>query len=276
MITNIQNTLPEYIAKTGNEAKDRLRLQHEVFAPGTQLLLKMSGFRPDMRILIIGCGCGDETLMIAQQMNEKGQIIAIDKSRQQIEQAQKLLENAKITTQVNFIASPVENLQLTESQFDLIITRFLIPHLANPKATIEMLINLLRSGGVLASQEPILSSCHTSPPSAALEKYLNLMKAFGLQNNLDFDMASTIPSLFSACGLITKSKNWRPIVVGENKRMVAMSAEECLPAIIKCGLISLEDAKNLIKAINQEVTLPIETQLFQCTNVLTVGFKAKN
>jgi len=74
----MKNDAPQYIAKTGSEARERLSLQHRVFSPGTQTLLEMANFQPNMRVLVVGCGCGDETIMIAKQLNETGKIIAID------------------------------------------------------------------------------------------------------------------------------------------------------------------------------------------------------
>ncbi|MDO8954147.1 MAG: methyltransferase domain-containing protein [Gammaproteobacteria bacterium] len=260
----------EYIAQTGEGAKDRLSLQHQVFSPGTEALLKIAKFRPDMRILIVGCGCGDETIMVAKLLNDTGSIVAIDSSAEQIHQAKAAVKAAGHEAKLSFITKSVYELDPSDGKFDLILCRFVIPHLIDPKAAIEILKTRLHPGGMIASQEPIVSTCRTEPQSSALESYLNLMLAFSAKIGRDFDMAKSIPALFESCGLTTVSQTWQPEVFGEDKRMVIMSAVECMPAIQSAGLIIQEVADSLIANLETEV-MKKSTRLFQCINILTVG-----
>lgn len=264
---------PAYIAKTGDVARSRLAIQHRVFAPGTETLLAMAGFRPDMRVLIVGCGCGDETVMIAEKLGPDGRITALDKSPEQIEQTRQVVEVAGFSAKVSYLVKPLEELSDSDGDYDLILCRLVMPHLASPVTAIDILKNRLSPRGVLASQEPIVSSCYADPASPALTEYLSLMLAFAESYGLDFDMAKTIPELFRAAGLKTQEQSWQPVVLGEDKCMVTMSASECMPAILKQGLIEPKAADDLIAAIDAEVVQPKEARLFQCVNVLTVGEK---
>lgn len=264
---------PAYIAQTGQSARDRLALQHRVFAPGTEILLEMCKFKPDMQVLIVGCGCGDETVMIAEKMQSTGHIVALDRNLEQIDQAKKAVKEAGLSDRVSFLNKSIEDLSSEDGEYDLILCRFVIPHLLDPKSAISTLKNRLRCGGALASQEPIVSSCYAEPESPALTKYLALMVKFAAVNKLNFDIASTIPALFISCELITTEKTWQPKVLGADKNMVTMSAKECMPAIISSQLISEEAGSELIIAIEKEVVKPKDAILFQCVNVLTVGIK---
>lgn len=262
----------EYIAQRGsNLARERLALQHRVFSPGTQRLLTLSHFRPDMHVLVIGCGCGDETIMIAKQMDNVGRIVAIDINAEQLTEAKIAAARAGVAEKISFKNKPIEDINAEDGKFDLILGRFILPHLKNLKQTIELLKERLNPNGRIASQEPIVSTCYSRPSSTSLTEYLNLMMAFADKNGLDFDMAKTIPALFASCGLETKSEHWQPEVVGKDKRMVTMSAAECLPAIQKAGLVDERTAESLIAGIEREVVEPEETVLVQCDNVLTVG-----
>lgn len=269
------NQPPTYIAQTGSYlARDRLALQHRVFSPGTERLLVLSHFRPDMRVLIIGCGCGDETIMIAKKMNDVGHMVAIDISAEQLAEAKTAAEREGQSKKIKFKNKSIEDINEEDGKFDLILGRFILPHLKNLKETIERLKERLNPQGKIASQEPIVSSCYAKPKSESLKKYLDLMMTFGHKNGLDFNMAKTIPSLFASCGLETKSEHWQPEVFGADKRLVAMSAVECLPAIQKAGLVDEKTANAIIEGIETEVVKPDETILVQCENVLTVGFIA--
>jgi predicted O-methyltransferase YrrM len=263
-----------YIAKTGDAAKERLALQHRVFAPGTERLLEMAKFNPSMKVLIVGCGCGDETIMIAQKMaGQSGEIVAMDKSPDQIVQTQAAVRQAGVLTRITYLTKSVDELNAADGDYDLIVCRLVISYFPNPKAAIQLLKNRLRLGGILASQETIVSSCYSTPPSPALKSYLDLMQAFAVYHKLDFDMALNIPRLFNECGLQTTSETWQPEVRGEDKRMVVLSAIECMPAIQGASLIQPLEAEALIQALDKEITFPPNTVLFQCVNVLTVGIK---
>lgn len=259
-----------YIATTGSKAAQRLALQHRVFELGTKKLLNMSGFRPDMQVLIVGSGGGDETCMLASELEGTGHVIAIDKSEEQTKQTQQAVDKAGLTSRVTCITKAVEDVSSENGRFDLIFCRFILPHLHNPFATIGALKALLKPDGVLASQEPIISECWSTPDSPALKQYLALMLNFATTKGLDFDLAKRIPDLFQQNGLITKHQHWQPIVLGDDKRMLTMSAIECLPAIIGEQLITKTDADKLIEALRQEV-VESDAALHQCTNVLTIG-----
>ena len=200
----------DYIAKTGAAAKSRLTLQHEVFLPGTDELLKLTEFHPDMQVLVIGCGCGDETLHIAKKLSALGHITGIDISAEQINQAKQAAELAKISHKIHFIISDIMNLNNNyKNKFDLILGRFVIPHFTDPRQAILKLKECLKTNGTLASQEPIVSKAWSEPPSPALTKYLSLMTAWAKTMNLDFDMATTIPNLFRDCGLLmVQEQRW--------------------------------------------------------------------
>lgn len=262
-----------YIAQTGIDAKARLALQHRVFSPGTQTLLEMAEFHPQMRVLVVGCGCGDETIMIAKQLNQRGKVVALDISLEQIEQAKEAVATAHLEDKVSFLNKSIYDLDDTDGKFDLIIFRFFLAHLADPKKAIAILKNHLLPGGILAAQEPIISSCYTEPASPALKHYINLMMQFGNISNRNFDIAIDLPVLFEEVGLKVQVQQWQPIVLGKDKKMVTMSAVECMPALEKTGLITELEAKRLIVDINNEIIEKNDVILFQCINMLVIGAK---
>lgn len=259
-----------YIASTGKKAAERLALQHKVFKPGTDILLTMSNFQPEMRVLVIGSGGGDETCMIAKKLTGSGHVIALDKSEEQTKKTQQAVNKAGLTSRVSCVTKAVESLTPEDGKFDLILCRFILPHLHNLSQTIGMLTTHLEDNGILASQEPIVSECWSTPDSPALTQYLNLMLAFAAKKGLDFDMAKHIPNLFRQHGLITATDTWQPVVQGPDKYMLTMAVEECMPAIIQEKLITQAEADQLIEALNQEV-VESDAKLYQCNNVLTVG-----
>lgn len=267
-----------YIAQTGAAAKDRLTIQHEVFLPGTKKTLELANFNPDMNILIVGCGCGDETAFIAAKLSDAGRITAIDVSEAQIKVAAEKVSTLPNKANISFVAQNIlEDNPVMHSKFDMIFCRFVIPHLLQPKQSIEIMQSYLKPGGVLASQELIVSRCWSEPKSDALARYIGLMGEWAKSMQRDFDMAATLPDLFLASGLQNiNSERWQAEVKDkDHKIMVTMSADECAPAIIKAGLISTPDMQSLVKNMKTEVVDAEDTTLYQCENILTLGFRPK-
>jgi predicted methyltransferase len=64
----------------GHTDSERLRLirQARVLAPATEHFLRDAGIGSGMRVLDIGCGMGDVTMLVAQLVGAQGRIISID------------------------------------------------------------------------------------------------------------------------------------------------------------------------------------------------------
>ena len=56
----------------------RLQLQSEFLSGPTNQLLRMAGIGPGMRILDVGCGLGDVTMMAARLAGASGSVIGAD------------------------------------------------------------------------------------------------------------------------------------------------------------------------------------------------------
>ena len=59
---------------------NRISRQAEIFDPLTRNVLLQAGIEPGMRVLDIGCGCGDLTMLASELVGESGQAVGIDLS----------------------------------------------------------------------------------------------------------------------------------------------------------------------------------------------------
>ncbi len=105
-----------------------------------------------MRVLDIGCGMGDVTMLVAQLVGPAGRVVSIDLQQASIETAQKraLAVGLDNTT---FHRADVSTFTDVEP-FDAIVGRLVLQFLPDPAATISRLCGLLRPGGIMALQEP--------------------------------------------------------------------------------------------------------------------------
>jgi ubiquinone/menaquinone biosynthesis C-methylase UbiE len=105
-----------------------------------------------MRVLDIGCGMGDVTMLAAQLVGPTGNVVSIDQDLASIETARRRvsaigLENVKFH-RADLLTFADGGL------FDAIISRLVLEFVSDTTAAIKRLCILLRPGGVMAFQEP--------------------------------------------------------------------------------------------------------------------------
>ena len=142
----------EYVL--GHTDREQLRLirQARALAPATEHFLCDAGLVSGMRVLDIGCGMGDVTMLIAQRVGPAGRIVSIDLDQASIETARGRASAAGFEN-TSFHCADIAMFEDAEP-FDAIVGRLVLEFLPDPRATIDRLCGLLRPGGILALQEP--------------------------------------------------------------------------------------------------------------------------
>jgi 2-polyprenyl-3-methyl-5-hydroxy-6-metoxy-1,4-benzoquinol methylase len=138
----------------GHTDSERLRLirQARVLAPATEHFLRDAGIVSGMRVLDIGCGMGDVTMLVAQLVGAQGRVTSIDLDQASIATARK---RAAAVGLDNTTFHRVDISTFTDIEpFDAIVGRLVLEFLPDPAATIRRLCGLLRPGGIMAFQEP--------------------------------------------------------------------------------------------------------------------------
>lgn len=138
----------------GHNDREQLRLirQARFLAPITEAFLRGAGIASGMRVLDIGCGMGDVTMLAAQLVGRTGQVVSIDQDQASIE-----------TARTRVSASGLENVKFQRDDlltfihpepFNAIIGRLVLEFLPDTTAAVKHLCTLLRPGGIMAFQEP--------------------------------------------------------------------------------------------------------------------------
>ncbi|MDU6524010.1 MAG: class I SAM-dependent methyltransferase, partial [Enterococcus sp.] len=127
----------------------------------TRKLLLESGIKEGWRILDVGCGSGEVSLLASELINGKGEIIGIDVNAASIQIAQTRAAEENVTN-VQFVAMPIENAAKELGTFDLIIGRRILMYLPNLFQAIEALTKILKSNGRMVFQESDAMVAETS------------------------------------------------------------------------------------------------------------------
>jgi SAM-dependent methyltransferase len=135
-------------------------------------LFREAGVGPGQRVLDVGSGLGDVSMLVARLIGPSGQVVGVDNDTSTIAKAKDRVAKAGFQN-VGFTESDVGHIPSGET-FDSIVGRLILEFLPDPGAVVKSLVGLLRSGGVLAIQDacwgpllqlsadlPIRSKCAT-------------------------------------------------------------------------------------------------------------------
>jgi len=137
----------------GHTDGEHLRLVRQalLLAPFTERLFRDAGIGSGMRVLDIGCGMGDVSMLAARLAGPSGRVVGVDRDATVLAKARARAESAGFEN-VTFLQSDVGKLPRDEP-FDAAVGRFIVMFLPNPVAVLKALVSLVRPGGVLAFQE---------------------------------------------------------------------------------------------------------------------------
>jgi 2-polyprenyl-3-methyl-5-hydroxy-6-metoxy-1,4-benzoquinol methylase len=129
----------------------RLAEQGALLEELTAAVFQRAGLRAGMRVLDIGCGVGDVSLLAARLVGPQGAVLGIDRADSSVETARKRA-NALGVRHARFEQSDLDTFD-TQQTFDALVGRLVLLYLPDPAATLKRLSRNLRPGGIIAFQE---------------------------------------------------------------------------------------------------------------------------
>jgi 2-polyprenyl-3-methyl-5-hydroxy-6-metoxy-1,4-benzoquinol methylase len=184
----------EYIMGRTSGETERLQIQGRLFSPGSALLLRMAGITPGMRVLDVGCGAGDVSLLLAEAVGPDGTVTGVDVNPAILELARARAAEAGLAN-VSFRAGDLADLRL-EEPVDAVVGRLILLHVKDPAATVRSLSRLVRRGGLVTFQEINMPRCRAVPTTPLATKYISWIidafRAIGVNPNLGEQVASLL------------------------------------------------------------------------------------
>jgi ubiquinone/menaquinone biosynthesis C-methylase UbiE len=134
----------------------RLVRQARLLEPLTERLFQEAGIEHGMRVLDLGCGMGDVSMLAARLVGPSGRVVGVDRDAFVLANASLRAEAAGFEN-IGFFHSDVANLPPSQP-FDAAVGRFILAFVPDPVAVLKALCTLVRSGGVFAFQEVSLAN----------------------------------------------------------------------------------------------------------------------
>ena len=227
----------EYVLATGDAAANRLRILHNVYGPGARELLMRAGIRAGMKVVDLGCGTGMVTQLLAELVGPGGEVVGVDYSAAQVEEARTLLPTE--LSNVRFIQASATDTGLQREAFDLVYCRFLLIHLPEPEAALREMRELLKPEGIIACEDGDLTSAG-SEPASKLQEFSNLFGALGPKWGVDYTLGRRLFHMVRAANFsqVEITLNQPVFARGENKSLLELSVAEAGPSFVKAGLLT--------------------------------------
>ncbi len=241
-----QNT---YLLGVGEQGSYRLDLLHELFEPISTAFLSQAGIKQGNTVLEIGCGNGNMTCWLAEQVGSEGHIYAIDNSAEQITLAKKRCLQKGLTN-ITFITSSILNIK-DLPKVDYAYSRFVLVHLDNPAEALRIMLNSLKAGGFLLCEEASNSGYFCYPILPAVVKSRELLIELCKKKQLNPNLGDSIYSLYYKMNIKIESVNFvQPIYqTQKHKLLVPLTLVEAQKSVIDEGLATHNEIEELIETL---------------------------
>gem|GEM_PF-2546906 len=241
--------------EAGENEATRLALQNKIFGPNTADFLAKN-ITTGMKVLVAGCGTGEELVIISHLVGPEGAVIGIDSNPQQIEQANFTIQQHKLKN----TSATVKDLHKAKdigTDFNFIFTRFVLVHLQNPMLALESLYRSLAPTGKLACEESYFSAAYCQPPLKCFTQHMFLLITLSKKLGINFDIGPELKLLFTKLKLEDISSYATQVVMTdpEDKQIAPLSAEALAETYYAHKLITEEEMKKLLTQLWEEMVL---------------------
>jgi ubiquinone/menaquinone biosynthesis C-methylase UbiE len=167
-------TPQSYILGHNDRERRRLAIQASVLRPITERFFEDAGISAGMKVLDLGCGVGDVSMILSRMVGAEGKVTGLDFDPAAVAAARQRTAEAGVTNTV-FVESNVADWQ-ADVQMDAVAGRHILIHTPDPVAILRRAADFMRPGGILAFQEYDFSLWVPSWPESALNS--RIMRVF--------------------------------------------------------------------------------------------------
>lgn len=188
----------KYHLKTGATGKQQLDNLDYFFGKESRKFLKHIGLVEGMSVLDVGCGVGNLSCWLAEQVGPSGRVVAVDNDAGQVEVARQSATKKGISN-IAFEQVDAHDLSTFNNQFDLTYCRWLLVHVRNPAAVVNSMASTLRPGGIVACEVGDLNSSFYYPSFSAYiylrDKITQLLKQSGNDTEIALNIVKICKAL---------------------------------------------------------------------------------
>jgi ubiquinone/menaquinone biosynthesis C-methylase UbiE len=115
-----------YILGHENSELERLQIQAKLIEKVSRRLLRECEIGPGMRVLEIGCGVGDISMLLAEAVGDTGSVVAFDREEHPVVLARRSARSAGFEN-IDFVVTADDALP-SYPPFDAVVGRYVLMH----------------------------------------------------------------------------------------------------------------------------------------------------
>lgn len=189
----------DYPLGYSEEEARRLADQGALLEELTEDVLRRAGLRPGMKVLDIGSGVGDVSLLAARLVGNDGSVLGIDRTSSSVETARRRVATQDVRN-ARFEEADIAIFE-TNQKFDVIAGRLILLYLPDPSMVLRRLLRHLRPGGIVVFQEYDMSQASQAPASELFMQVRRwIIEAFKA-GGAELDMGTKLYRTFLRAGL---------------------------------------------------------------------------
>lgn len=189
-----------YVLGYSDDEFRRLERQAGYYRDLTEDVLVRAGIGPGMRVLDIGCGVGDVSLLAGRLVGPTGSVLGVDRSPDAVETAGRRAARAGEDGRVRFVAADLATWR-PEGRFDAVIGRLILMYLPDPAAALHRFAACLAPGGVVAFQEMAMAQARSVPEMPLFRQSHGWIMETFARTGFEVDMGGKLYRTFLAAGL---------------------------------------------------------------------------
>lgn len=236
----------DYIIEGGTTGRERLRLLSEVMGPGNHALLTEVGIPSGANCVDLGCGGGDVTVELARVAGPTGSALGVDRDAAVLDIAR--MEATELgLANVRFEFHDVTTWKPAE-KFDVVYSRFLLTHLADPGSVLRSAYSYLRPGGMIVLEDIDYRGHFAEPQCPALQRSVELYSASARNRGADPDIGPRLPALLRDAGYQDiQVRMFHPIAMeGGIKLLICVTLEAIADTVLADGLATRAELQQTI------------------------------
>ena len=248
-----QDGSQSYVLATGQGAIKRLEVSELAYGKATKSLFQELELSADLNILIMACGTGEQLPWLAHLVGPKGHVTCADISEMQLQAAKSKGGDLKNVSFLNLdlLDTPHISSVASQGKFDVVMSRFVLVHLKDPKTAVKNMLSLVKKGGYLICEEHDVSRIDSYPSNPSIHIAKDYLDRLAIFRQVDFNYGTKLLSLFHNIGLNSAkiALSTPAFNLGIEKHLLEMSLQEGKSAYIDAKIATEPEMKKLIEGI---------------------------
>jgi 2-polyprenyl-3-methyl-5-hydroxy-6-metoxy-1,4-benzoquinol methylase len=250
------------LGRSDEEAR-RLMLQHRLYGPFLRQLLRSAGVTSGMRVLDVGSGAGDVTLLLAEVVGPAGEVIGVEFAPESIEVATARAAAAGVGAMVTFVQADLRDFAADTfgtDHYDAVVGRFVLMYQPDPIELLRRLAQAVRPGGAIVFQESdLIDVAMPYPPASLHEKVWHWLSLPDGAVVPEMRMGPKLYGAYLDAGLPAPSVRIDTPVGGGpawlGYEFMAASVRSLLPTMTELGIVSADevDVDTLADRLRDEI-----------------------